>query len=341
LPGFGEGLAPLQVFHAVPSLPFSAPAKPGFLEGQIGKAKLSRVATAIPEAFQIGTYTGLKEPCEKVDFAGIFFYKWFYLLQTMAEIYFLGTGGSVATPARDNTSFLLRHGEDLILVDCPGSVIPKIKKLKFDPRRVRIILLTHTHPDHIYGLPSFVHSLMLEEGEIILCASEETVSFSRLLLDIFHLRESKIKTRIRFRPLAPGQTTKLGPGLTARAIQVPHHPSSLAYHFHWEEKNRGLIFSGDTPPSAPVFEAAQEIDFLIHDSSAPGRVFRQFPELHKMHTSALELGKWSQEAGVKCLIPCHFLGEIDFSPTEIRTEIRRSYKGRLIIPRDFEKIKLS
>jgi ribonuclease BN (tRNA processing enzyme) len=181
---------------------------------------------------------------------------------------------------------------------------------------------------------------MLEEVEIVLCASEETVSFSRVLLDIFHLRESKIKTRIRFRPLAPEQTTKLGKSLIVRSIQVPHHSSSLAYHFYWEEAKKELIFSGDTPPYAPLFEEAQGIAFLIHDSSAPSRVFKQFPELHKMHTSSLELGKWSQEAGVKCLIPCHFLGEIEFSSAEIRSEIRREYKGRLIIPKDLEKIKL-
>lgn len=258
----------------------------------------------------------------------------------MAEIYFLGTGGSVATPARDNTSFLLRLEEDLVLVDCPGSVIQKIKKLKLDPRSVRFILLTHIHPDHIYGLPSFVHSLMLEEGEIILCASDETVSFSRLLLDIFHLRESMIKMRIRFRPLAPGEPAKLGKSLTVKPIRVPHHSSSLAYHFYFGEDKKELVFSGDTPPHAPLFEEAEGIDCLIHDSSAPARVFKQFPELYKMHTSSLELGKWSQEAGVKCLIPCHFLGEIEFSPAEIRSEIRRKYNGRLIVPKDFEKIKV-
>jgi ribonuclease Z len=256
----------------------------------------------------------------------------------MNELYFLGTGGSVATPERDNTSLLIRREEDLILVDCPGSPVPKIRRLKLDPRRVRFILLTHTHPDHVYGLPSFVHSLMLEEGEITLCASAEAVSFSRLLLDIFHLRDSKVRTRIRFRPLAPGQTTRLGLGLTAGAIPVPHHSSSLAYHFYWEDEKRGLVFSGDTPPSEPVFEAAQKVDYLVHESSAPARVFRQYPELREMHTSALELGKRSQEAGVKCLIPCHFLSEVSFSPAEIRAEIRRSYKGKLIIPRDFEKI---
>jgi len=257
----------------------------------------------------------------------------------MTEIFFLGTGGSVATAARDNTSFLLRHGEDLVLVDCPGSAVQKIKKLKFDPRRIRVILLTHIHPDHIYGLPAIIHCLMLEEGEILLCGSEETVSFSRLLLDIFHLRETGFKTRVRFRPLAPGQITKLSPTLAVRAIQVPHHSSSLAYHFYWD--NTELLFSGDTPPHAPLFEQAQEIDFLIHEASAPGRIFRKFPELHKMHTSSLELGKWSAEARVKCLVPCHFLGELEFSPAEIRAEIRQSYQGKLIVPKDFEKLRLS
>jgi len=275
------------------------------------------------------------------DFGRIFFYIWESIENAMAEISFLGTGGSVATPARDNTSFLLRHGEDLVLVDCPGSAVQKIQKLKFHPRQVRTILLTHVHPDHVYGLPSIIHSLMLEDGEILLCASEEAVSFSRLLLDLFHLRESGFKTRVRFRPLAPGQTARLSRSLTIKAIQVPHHSSSLAYRFYGEGKNEDLLFSGDTPPCSPLFEEARGIDFLVHDSSAPGRVFKQYPELHKMHTSSIELGKWSSEAGVKCLIPCHFLGEIEFSAAEIRAEIRQSYKGKLIIPNDFARIKLS
>jgi hypothetical protein len=55
-----NGLAPNQVFNAVPSQPFSAaaelaslrhprrPARPGSLEGRLGKAKPSMVAPAIP-----------------------------------------------------------------------------------------------------------------------------------------------------------------------------------------------------------------------------------------------------------------------------------------------------
>jgi ribonuclease BN (tRNA processing enzyme) len=44
----------------------------------------------------------------------------------MAEIFFLGTGGSLATGERDNTAFLLRAGGSCALIDCPGSVVQKI-----------------------------------------------------------------------------------------------------------------------------------------------------------------------------------------------------------------------
>ena len=54
----------------------------------------------------------------------------------MFDIYFLGTAGSVANKDRDNTSFLVNHNDCLSLIDCPGSVIQKVKKLKFDPSNI-------------------------------------------------------------------------------------------------------------------------------------------------------------------------------------------------------------
>lgn len=258
----------------------------------------------------------------------------------MAEIRFLGTGGSVATPERDNTSFLLSHGKEKVLVDCPGSVIQKIKKIGFEPREIQSILVSHIHPDHVYGLPSYIHSLMLEEGWVDLFGSEETILFCRRFLDLFHLLDEKIKFKVRFWIFSPGEKVKLGESFEVKALSVPHHSSSLAFHFHLEEAGKEMIFSGDTPSYSPLFEEARGIDYLIHDSSAPSRYFEMYPELQRMHTSALELGRRSEEAGVKCLIPCHFLGEVEFSLAEIGKEIRKGYHGRLLIPEDFEQVKL-
>jgi ribonuclease Z len=258
----------------------------------------------------------------------------------MAEIYFLGTGGWVATPQRDNTSVLLRAGAKLILIDCPGSVVAKIRKLNFDFREVSTIILTHVHPDHIYGLPSFVHSLILDEGEIRLLGSEETVAFARRLLDLFGLREKNVRTRVRFQALRPGQILRLDDALSLRGFRVPHHSSSLAYHLYLNEERKEIVFSGDTPVHRPLFKDARGIDYLVHEASAPSCYFKKYPRLCGIHTSSLDLGRWSQDAGVKSLIPCHFLADVWAVPTEVRAEIRRHFKGRLIVPRDLQRISL-
>jgi ribonuclease Z len=258
----------------------------------------------------------------------------------MTEICFLGTGGSVATVDRDNTSFLVRHADDLILVDCPGSIVQKVKKLDLEPAEIRSILVTHIHPDHVYGLPSFIHSLMLTECVVDLYGSRLTIDFCRRFLDLFHLLENKIKCRVRFLPLDPGQEFDLGDSVRCLAIKVPHNESSLAFGFHFNNSGKRLFYSGDTPVHPPFLKEAAEADFLVHDCSAPSRIFKEFPSLQNMHTHALDLGKYAQQAGVKSMIPCHFFGEIDFTIGEVEQEIREYYRGKLIIPEDFIRIEL-
>jgi ribonuclease Z len=258
----------------------------------------------------------------------------------MTEIRFLGTGGSVATVERDNTSFLIKHDADLILIDCPGSCVQKLKKLNVEPADIQTILVTHIHPDHVYGLPAFIHSLMLTECHIDLFGSERTIDFCRRLLELFRLLEKKIKCRVRFVPLEPDQAFTLANSIECSPIKVPHNESSLAFGFRFDTSGRSMFYSGDTPVFSPFFAHAAGADYLIHDCSAPSRFFEEFPALKRMHADPIELGRAAQEAGIACLIPCHFFGEIEYSLVEIEREIREHYSGKLIIPEDFMRIAL-
>ena len=258
----------------------------------------------------------------------------------MAEIYFLGTGGWIASRERDNTALLIHQNKQLVLVDCPGSVIQKIKKVDLEPEMMTSIVITHVHPDHIYGLPSLVHSLMLVENTINLYGSEESVHFCRNLLDLFHLREEKIKCRINFFPLKSGEDFQLQPSLHCSCLDVPHHSSSLAFIFDFQKPNKKLLFSGDTPIHPPIFEAARDIDYLIHECSAPKRYFDLYPILYDIHTNASDLGRLSQNSGVKCLLPCHIFGDLEFSESEIEQELLENYFSSLILRHDLEKVKI-
>jgi ribonuclease Z len=258
----------------------------------------------------------------------------------MTEVCFLGTGGAVPTQDKDNTSFVLKHKEIQVLVDCPGGVIQKIKRLSLDPCKTTSIVITHIHPDHVYGLPSLVHSLMLDECLIPLYGSKETVDLCRNLLDLFDLQNEKIMTRLDFISLKPGQKFKMTDVLSCNSLEVPHSSSSLAFHFHFKDSQKELIYSGDTPVNSNLFSKASGVDYLIHDCSAPSRFFKKYPSLYEMHTNSLQLGEFAQNAGIKCLIPCHFFGEFNFSLEEIENEIRENFQGHLILPKDFERIAL-
>lgn len=260
-------------------------------------------------------------------------------MQPMLEIGFLGTGGAMSTSERDNASFLFNNGRKIILIDCPGSALQKVQKFGLNPRDLEAIVVTHVHPDHIYGLPAVFHSLMLEEGLIRVYGSEESIQFCIRFLDLFGLRQPKFKTRAEFRAVASGQDFSISEATDVTAIQVTHHPSSLAYHFHLSGGIE-FLYSGDTPAASSPIKRAGSLDYLCHDCSSPSRFFEQYPVLYSMHTNSLELGRLAEEAGVKTLIPCHFFGEVEFSLKEIEEEVRRNYRGRLLIPRDLERYTL-
>lgn len=259
----------------------------------------------------------------------------------MGELVFIGTGGSVATEERDNTSFLFLDRDNTVLLDCPGSIIQKLKKVRIDPLSVHSMIVTHIHPDHIYGLPSLIHSLMLDECIIEILGSELSVNFCASLLDLFRLRDKKIKCHVNLVPVMEGETYRISPSLNCSFYRVPHSPSSMAVGFHRHGDRMGLLYSGDTPRNPPLLRKMGDLDLLVHDCSAPSRFFEAYPSLNSMHTDSLSLGKMAQEAGVRRLVPCHFFGELDFSIEEIEVEIKKNFRGKLTIPKDFTRIPLN
>ncbi len=76
------------------------------------------------------------------------------------EIISLGVGNFFSVH-RYCTSFLLRAGTAMVLVDCPDPLFHmfhnagKKLKIKLDPARIDDVILTHLHGDHSNGLESF------------------------------------------------------------------------------------------------------------------------------------------------------------------------------------------
>lgn len=77
----------------------------------------------------------------------------------MLEIIFLGTGA--AAPINDRNlsgTAVIRQGE-IFLFDCGEGTQMQFRKAGLRPGRLRYILITHLHGDHLFGLPGLLTSL--------------------------------------------------------------------------------------------------------------------------------------------------------------------------------------
>lgn len=122
---------------------------------------------------------------------------------------------------------LVECGNDIVIIDCgmtfpdaemPGVdiVIPDFTYVEKNLDRVRAVLLTHGHEDHIGGIP-----YLLKKVDV-------PIYGTRLTLGLIEskLKEHNIKAKMNF--VTPGDTVRLG-GFTAEFIKVNHSiPGAVA-----------------------------------------------------------------------------------------------------------------
>lgn len=257
----------------------------------------------------------------------------------MAKIIFLGTSGAVASKERDNTSFLIKTKDELILIDSPGSLISKLAKLGIDFRKISKIFFTHQHPDHLYGIVSLLHSQYRLKNKIHLYASLETIRLIKELRKLFSLQDTELYPKVIFHPLKQSNPIFYSSKeLMVSFFKAEHTKDSVGFKVFFKKEGKKLIISGDTAFNYKLIEEAKESDFLIHDCFCPERFFKKYPQLYQKHTSSLQLGRIASLSKTKVLIPIHFSSELKYNFSEIIKEIKISYSGKIIIPKDLMRL---
>ncbi len=147
------------------------------------------------------------------------------------ESFILGTGGMMPLPKRNLTSMLLRREGELFLFDCGESTQVSLRQLNLKWKKITVILISHTHADHITGLPGILMlSSQVERDEPLVIIGppkvREYVESSRKVLDMY------INYPIEVREIKePGisQEVYRGEGYSIRSFPVRHSRVCVGY----------------------------------------------------------------------------------------------------------------
>ena len=82
----------------------------------------------------------------------------------MFDLTFLGTSASVPSADRNHPGLLVSTGNTRILVDCGEGTQRQLLRSDAGFRRLRRLLLTHGHLDHILGIPGLLSTMRTQQS---------------------------------------------------------------------------------------------------------------------------------------------------------------------------------
>ncbi len=79
----------------------------------------------------------------------------------MADVIFLGTGGSTPTKDRALPSVALQHNGEILLFDCGEGTQRQFMRYSLSVSKVNYIFISHIHGDHVIGVAGLIRTLAL------------------------------------------------------------------------------------------------------------------------------------------------------------------------------------
>ena len=144
------------------------------------------------------------------------------------EAFVLGCGGMMPLPYRHLTSVLLRRDGDLFLFDCGEGTQVSLRRLNLKWKKIDAIFISHTHADHITGLPGILMlSSQVERTEPLYIYGppkiKEYVETSRKVLDMY------INYPIIIKEITAPCVVHSGKDFYIRAFPLEHTKTCVGY----------------------------------------------------------------------------------------------------------------
>ncbi len=198
-------------------------------------------------------------------------------------IRFWGVRGSIPSPGPDtvryggNTACIeFRLGQHLLIVDAGSGIRPLGRALAGGEPIAADILFTHTHYDHVSGLPFFTpaydaaNRFTLWEGHLGPDRGLKSVLQQLMSAPLFPVPVNLIDRSCAYRKFAPGDVLTPRPGITVRTAQLNHPNGCVGYRIEHGGRAGCVVTDVEHVPGTldpVVLDLVRGADVMIYDAN--------------------------------------------------------------------------
>jgi len=279
----------------------------------------------------------------------------------------LGSGGPVGSDKRASSGYLVwRNGRAQVMIDAGGGTLLRLHQAGARVKDLKLLGITHFHPDHASELPALLWSGTLSGMKKLVVSgpsgSKAIPGLKDFLGSLFNAKTgafpwSKLagrKPKLRavetdFQSNSPVAIYKDG-GLRVTAVGVPHgNLPTLGYRvdiggvsvgFGADQAGTGSDYAGF---SRAFVRLVQGVNVLVMDFAVSEEVKRG---PIRFHAKPSVVGKIAQAAGVHTLVLSHLMnvdGHRNFSLPNLESNLahlKNHYSGTVVVAEDLKCIEV-
>lgn len=282
----------------------------------------------------------------------------------MLEVLFLGTGASIPSRRRSPACTVVRAGADMVMFDCGEGSQRQMMVSPLSFMKLKGILITHLHGDHIFGLPGLLQTMGLS-GRTESLVLRGPPGFTHAVETLLELFEGVRHYTLDIEDVDDGDVIGIG-GLRIGCFKTVHGVPSVGFALETADRpgrfNRAkaeelgleisdykalrdgkavkgvspedvigdarpgfrVVYSGDTVPCDALRAAAQDADLLIHEATY--RDSEAELAARYGHTTVGQAARIAKEAGCAHLALVHVSNRYDDELDEVEAEARRIFE---------------
>lgn len=260
----------------------------------------------------------------------------------MIEVIFLGVGAAIPMRNTTNAAYLVRIGNERILIDCGPAILQQLDAVNISPAEITHVFLTHRHGDHALGFPMLMlwYELNRNQGVStpIFIATEQTFDSVDMLWNLSYGRVAGVAEdapRIMLPQDEPG-SAQIHPAIMLRTWPMTHSVFAPVIGVRIETRNQFgnhvVAFTGDTSPNHNILLLAKDADLLVHEAAYSFTLNPECVDGRYGHSTARAAGRHAREAGAKKLALVHIDAMYEGKEPVLLDEACAAFDGPTCLP---------